>query len=93
MNPIPQCFQKILPGNHFRTYGTYVRMYVQTYGKGDAICPPPFINGGGIKKELLLTPRVKGVCKGKTFASRLLYASFLLTLYATRPYSEKLDFI
>ena len=27
-------------------------MYVRTYGrtdKGDAICPPPIINGGGIK--------------------------------------------
>ena len=82
MNPIPQCFQKILPGNHFRTYGTYVCTYGRT-DKGDAICPPPHYKWRGHKKELLLTPRVKGVCKGKTFASRLLYASFLLTLYAT----------
>ena len=33
----------------------YVRMYVRTYGrtdKGDAICPPSIINGGGIKTRL-----------------------------------------
>ena len=32
----------------------YVRTYVCTYGrtdKGDAICPPPIINGGGITTE------------------------------------------
>ena len=32
-----------------------VRMYVRTYGrtdKGDAICPPPIINGGGIIIQL-----------------------------------------
>ena len=39
------------------------------------------------------TPGVKGVCKGKTFASMLLYAIFPLIWYATWPYSEKLDFI
>ena len=53
MNPIPQCFQKISPGNHFRMYGTDVRMYVRTdvrTDKGDAICPP-IINGGGITKS------------------------------------------
>ena len=36
-----------------RTYvSMYVCMFVRTYGrldKGDAICPPPIINGGGIK--------------------------------------------
>ena len=46
MNPIPQCFQKISPGNHLRTYGT---------DKGDAICPPPIINGGGIIKKVHLS--------------------------------------
>ena len=29
-----------------------VRMYVRT-DKGDAICPPPIINGGGIKMKRL----------------------------------------
>ena len=53
MNLIHQCFQNISPGNHFsyvrdRTYGTYVCTYGRT-DKGDAICPPPIINGGGIK--------------------------------------------
>ena len=48
MNPIDQCIQKISSGNRFsyvrdRTYGTYVRT-----DKGDAICPPPITNGGGI---------------------------------------------
>ena len=49
MNPIHECFQKISPGNHF-SYVRDVRMYtyVRT-DKGDAICPPPIINGGGIK--------------------------------------------
>ena len=41
MNPIPKCFQKISPGKHFRTYGTYIRMYVRT-DKGDAICSPHY---------------------------------------------------
>ena len=51
MNPIHRCIQKISPGNHFSYIrdGTYVRMYRRT-DKGDAICPPPIINGGGIKK-------------------------------------------
>ena len=61
MNPIHRCFQKILPGNHIsyvrdRTYGTYGRT-----DKGDAICPPPIINGGGIK--------IKFACSVQTGAS------------------------
>ena len=53
MNPIPLCFQKISPGNHFRTYGTDVHTYVRTYVRSRVMlyAPPPIINGGGIKSR------------------------------------------
>ena len=35
-------------GQDVRDVRMYVRTYVRT-DKGDAICPPPIINGGGIK--------------------------------------------
>ena len=37
-------FKRYRPETLFRTYGTYVRT-----DKGDAICPPPITNGGGIQ--------------------------------------------
>ena len=56
MNPIHQCLQKISPGNHFSYVRDrmYVRMYVRT-DKGDAICPPPIMNGGCIKNNFLVS--------------------------------------
>ena len=49
MNPIHQCFQKILPGNHFSyvwDVRTDVRTRVMLYAP-----PPQIINGGGIITE------------------------------------------
>ena len=46
------------------------------------------------EKKLIFDPttEVNVMCKGKTVASMLLYASFPFISYATCPYSEKVDF-